>query len=67
MNWRSLKKKGRSGTIMPALRDLPVGKAIEVANYGTARVYVSKLNGEFDDREYNLFPNDGSYFIGRTA
>lgn len=67
LNWKGLKKKGRSGTIMPSLRNLPIGKAIEVTNYGTARVYTSKLNEEFKDREYNFFPNNGTYYIGRTA
>lgn len=67
VNWRDLKKKGRSGKILSTLRDLPIGKAIEVASYGTAKVYVSNLNKEFQDREYNHFRNNGSYFIGRTA
>lgn len=67
LNWRGLKKRGRSGSIMPSLRGLPIGKAIEVSNYGTARVYVSKLKEEFKDREYNFFPNNNTYYIGRTA
>ncbi|MCW8311442.1 hypothetical protein K7A41_09420 [Sphingobacterium sp. InxBP1] len=67
LNWRDLKKKGRSGRLLSTLRNLPVGKAIEVSSYGTVKVYVSKLNKEFVDREYNHFRNNGSYFIGRTA
>jgi len=67
LNWKDLKKKGRSGIIISSLRKLPIGKAIEMDSYGTARVYVSKLNSEFKDREYNHFRNNGSYFIGRTA
>jgi hypothetical protein len=67
MNWKQLKGKGRSGTLMPSLRELPIGKAIEVSSYGTARVYVSMLNQQFKDRKYNHFPNNGTYYIGRTA
>lgn len=66
LNWKELKKRGRAGKLISALRRLPVGKAIE-APYGTAKVYVSKLNKEFEDREYNHFRNGNSYFIGRTS
>jgi len=66
LNWRESKKRGRSGKLISSLRSLPVGKAIEVS-YGTAKVYVSKLNKEFDDREYNHFRQGSTYYIGRTA
>lgn len=67
LNWKELKKRGRAGRLISALRNLPVGKAIETESYGTAKVYVSKLNKEFKDREYNHFRNGSTYFIGRTA
>lgn len=66
LNWKESKKRGRSGKLIGALRNLPIGKAIE-ADYGTAKVYVSKLNNEFPDREYNHFRQGSIYFIGRTA
>ncbi|MDH5825812.1 hypothetical protein [Sphingobacterium faecium] len=66
MNWKDLKKKGRGGIIISSLRSLPVGKAMVVDSYGTARVYVSKLNREFSDREYHHYPSNGKTFIGRT-
>lgn len=66
LNWKESKRRGRSGKLIGALRILPVGKAIE-ADYGTAKVYVSKLNTEFPDREYNHFRLGNTYFIGRTA
>lgn len=66
LNWKDLKKRGRSGKLIGALRSLPIGKAIE-AEYGTAKVYVSKLNVEFPDREYNHFRQGDTYYIGRTA
>lgn len=67
LNWKQLKKKGRGGNLMPSLRGLPIGKAIEISSYGTARVYTSILNNQFKDREYRHYPKDGKYFIGRTA
>ena len=67
LNWQQLKKRGRGGNVMPSLRELPIGKAIEISSYGTARVYTSILNNEFKDREYSHYPKDGKYYIGRTA
>lgn len=67
LNWKDLKKKGRAGQLMPNLRMLTIGKAIEVNSYGTARVYASKLNNEFKDRNYEHYPLNGTYFIGRTS
>lgn len=67
LNWKELKKRGRAGKIISTLRNLPIGKAIEIPSYGTAKVYVSKLNKEFIDREYNHFRNGTTYFVGRTA
>lgn len=66
VNWKESKKRGRSGKLIGALRGLPPGKAIE-AEYGTAKVYVSKLNSEFPEREYNHYRRGGIYFIGRIA
>ena len=66
LTWKDLKKRGRAGRIISTLRQLPVGKAIEISSYGTVKVYVSKLNSEFENREYNHFRNNGAYFIGRT-
>lgn len=66
LNWKESKKRGRAGKLIGALRELPVGKAI-AADYGTAKVYVSKLNLEFPDREYNHFRQGETYYIGRTA
>lgn len=67
LNWQNLKKTGRAGSKMPTLRKLPVGKAVEMLSYGTARVYTSLLNKEFKDRSYSHYPKDGKYYIGRIA
>lgn len=66
LNWKDSKKRGRAGKLIGAARELPIGKSVP-ANYGTAKVYVSKLNLEFPHREYDHFRKGDTYYIGRIA